>query len=344
MKGHCGLARLLAVASAMVALVVVGGATTGHAATQFRNELTPLIGTADVNEIPQVSYGGKIGYHLFIQNTGDSTTQHSTIKVISNLATFSDSDNTSCTVNAKDAHELDCNPSGGTLVPGAIFEANIRFTAPTTGPAEGEQVSTTASITIAAQTQKNGNPKGGTTLSQSAPVLTNVVENTAKADTYLHANENAATGKLSSTHTQNFSVTMPQTLLGNPFGVALSIHDNVGQICANCLNSYTSITIPTAHFPSTAGNPFYDATTPTPTVNPYGWSVSATYTGQSPSGLVHVDDDNVLHEVPSCADPSVGGAPSAVNPFCYATFEVFQGKKLAIASGHAIDNGLVGLH
>jgi len=70
-----GRAGVTAAVLAAIAAVLVGGASTGRAATSFTISLDPLIGTAGVNlAIPQVSYGGKIGYHLVVINSGDSTT------------------------------------------------------------------------------------------------------------------------------------------------------------------------------------------------------------------------------------------------------------------------------
>ena len=158
---------VLVAVSAAIAAALVGGASTGHAATSFDITLAPLIGTSDVNVIPQVSYGGKIGYHLHVRNSGNSTTQHASILVTSNLATFSDSsDTTNCAVNPKDAHQMVCTPFGGTFVPGATFDVDLRFTAPATGPPTGQQVSTSGSISVAAQTV-GGNKNNGTTLAQS---------------------------------------------------------------------------------------------------------------------------------------------------------------------------------
>src|SRR4051794_5607811 len=112
MKAYCDLARLLAMVSAMAALAVLGGATTSDAATSFNITLAPLIGTSSVNVIPQVSYGGKTGYHLHIDNDGDSNTQHASIVVTSNPGTFSDvSDTANCAVNPKDAHQMVCTRS-----------------------------------------------------------------------------------------------------------------------------------------------------------------------------------------------------------------------------------------
>jgi len=319
---------------------VAGGTGTGNAATSFNITLAPLIGTSSVNVIPQVSYGGKIGYHLHVDNNGDSTTQHASIVVTSNLGTFSDaSDTANCAVNPKDAHQMICTPLGGTFVPGATFDSDLRFTAPVTGPTAGEQVSTSASITVSAQTV-GGNKSNGTTLAQSAPVVTNVVENTTKADTYLHGNENATTGNLGAGHPQKFGVTLPGTLFGSPFGVALSIHDNVGTpICATCLPSWTTLTIPAASLVTNAGNPFFDGTTS----NPYSWSMSAQFpSGYKFTGVVHIDDNVVSHNLPTCE--SLGGAPTAVEPMCYvaSSLVITKSTKTISVSGLGLENGKIG--
>jgi hypothetical protein len=224
------------VCCALVVAASVGGTGTGRAATSFQVDLSPLIGTIG-NDIPQVSFGGKIGYHLIVQNTGDSTTQHGQIVVTSDGATFSDASDASCAANPSNKHQMVCTPFGGTFSPGATFAVDFRFTA----PSSGTQVSTTAAMTVAAQTV-GGNKNNGTTLAQSSAVLTNIVENTTKADTYLHVNENARTGALNTNHPQNFTATMPSTFFGDPFGVALSIHDGVGTpLCDTCLTSFTAL-------------------------------------------------------------------------------------------------------
>jgi hypothetical protein len=358
MKGQRGLARLLAVASAMVALVVVGGATTGRAATSFDITLAPLIGTTNVNEIPQVSYGGKIGYHLHIQNNDTSNTQHASVRVTSTLATFSDSDDPSCALNPNDAHEMVCTPFGGTFGPGAIFDVDLRFTAPATGPNSGETVETCASITVSAQTVKNGNKNNGTTVATTCPngfdgtngVLTNVVTNTDKADTYLHKNETAKTGNVSlPSHPQNFSVNTPKDkLLGDPFGIAISIHDNVGapaECTANstteCFGANTQLTIPAASFVNALGNPFYDGTT----FNPYAWAMNAQYPQGNNfklHGVYHVDDNGAFQQLLSCNDPLVGGAPSVAYPLCYDTLDQLTNKRTLVATGRGLENGNVG--
>src|SRR4051794_8986745 len=95
------LRKRIALTIGAVLAVMIGGVVgtgTGNAATSFNITLGPLIGTSG-QVIPQVSYGGKIGYHLHIDNNGASTTQHASIVVTSNLGTFSDaSDTTNCGV------------------------------------------------------------------------------------------------------------------------------------------------------------------------------------------------------------------------------------------------------
>jgi hypothetical protein len=326
--------------SAVIAAALVGGPSTGRAATSFAITLSPLIGTAEVNEIPQVSYGGRIGYHVFVQNSGDSSTQHASVVVTSNLATFSDSDDASCVLNSKNSHQMICTPFGGTFVPGAIFEANLRFTAPLTGPAAGEVVSTSAAITVAAQSV-GGNKNKGTTIATSDPVPTNVVENTSKADTFLHAKESAATSKVTATHGQNFGLTLPDALFGDPFGIALSIHDITGpQLCGTCVFSYTQLSIPDASLVTAPGNPFYNGT-----ANPYSWTMSAHFVSPYKfNAVVHVDDNGVLHNLVTCQS-LVGGKPTADEPMCYDadSLDTTQGNFRTISvEGKGIENGNIG--
>ncbi|MFL5937899.1 MAG: hypothetical protein ACJ76U_13790 [Gaiellaceae bacterium] len=328
-----GLVGVVAVVTAAIAAALVGGASSGRAATSFTITLDPLIGTANVNEIPQVSYGGKIGYHLVVTNAGDSTTQHASVAVTSDLATFSDSDDASCAANPKNAHQMVCTPFGGTFAPGRTFDVHLRFTA----PASGAQVSTFASISVSAQTVGGSNNNGTTLATSQPPLLTNIVAGGDKADTYLHASENAGTGNLSISHPQKFGLQLPTTLLGSPFGVALSIHDNVGTpICATCLPSWTSLTIPAASLVTLAGNPFYNGTT----VNPYSWSMTAKYpSGYKFTAVVHVDAANVSHNLPTCQ--SLGGAPTSVEPMCYDadSLVITKSSKTIAVSGLGLENG-----
>jgi hypothetical protein len=342
LKTRGRLAASLALVAAVAVGSLVGGAATGRAATGFTVDLQPLIGTPGVNlEIPQVTFGGKIGYHLFIQNTGDSSTQHVSIVVTSDLATFLDADNPACAQGAT-TKQMICTPPGATLNPGDTFEVNFRFTAPSTET----QVSTKAAITIAAQTV-GGKKTKGTTLQESLPVLTDVKANGTKNDTFLRETESATTGALSNNnHRQNFGVTFPSTFLGDPFGVALSIHDNVGSICTDCLGVYTELKIPAASDAEQAGNPFYnDPVDGDPVFNPYSWSLNARYEASFKiDGLIHVDDANVAHVIPSCA--VIGGAPTIVDTLCWDTFVTGLSAPGSLkelrATGRGLENGKIG--
>src|SRR3954470_8004568 len=205
------LGTVAVVVLAAVAAALVGGASSSRAATSFTITLDPLIGTVAVNEIPQVSYGGKIGYHLVVTNAGDSTTQHASVAGTTGLGTFSDSDNPSCAANPKNAHQMVCTPFGGTFAPGRTFDVHLRFTA----PASGAQVSTVASISVSAQTVGGPNNNGTPLPTSQPPLLTNIVAGGDKSDTYLHANENAGTDNLTTSHPQKFGLQLPATLLGS---------------------------------------------------------------------------------------------------------------------------------
>jgi hypothetical protein len=371
MKSGKSLGRVgavLVIVSVAIAAALVGGASTGRAATLFNIELTPLIGTSEINEeIPQVSYGGKIGFHLHILNNDTSTTQHASVVVTSNLATFSDSDNASCILNSKDSHQMICTPFGGTFGPGQAFDVNLRFTAPVTGPDAGVVVKTCASISVSAQTvggKKNGN--NGTTLAttcpngfndppgEPGPVLTNVVENTTKDDTYLHKNEHAETGNLSlPDHPQNFRLDTPiDELLGDPFGIAVSIHDILGapaeciaESTTDCFGAVTQLKIPAAPSVSEPGNPFYDGSLEFP-FNPYSWTMKAQYPQGSNfklHGVYHiVDGSGAFQQLKECDDPLVGGAPSVAFPLCYDTLDQITNKRMLIATGRGLENGGLG--
>ena len=317
----------------VVSVALMAGASSGRAATSFVIDLQPLIGTTGENEIPQVSYGRKIGYSVHVANDGESTTTQVQIRVTSDAATFADADNPACVVNPSNARQMICTPTGGSLKPGDTFDTNLRFTA----PASGTQVSTVASIVIAAQSV-GGKKNNGTTLQSSDPVLTNLVAGSDKEDTYLRQNEAAATGGLNPNHPQNFGVQLPSTLLGAPFGVALSVHDHVGTpICATCLTSFTTLTIPAAASATMLGNPFYDGIT----LNPYAWSMKAQYAmGFNLTGIFHVDDTGATELLPSCA--SIGGAPTAADPLCWDTLTQNKGSKTVAGTGRGIENGKIG--
>jgi hypothetical protein len=324
--------------AAVLALALSGGAGTGQAATAFTVDLQPLIGSTG-NQIPQVSYGGAIGYHLFVQNTGDSTTQHVQIIVTSDSATFLDDDSDLCSAYPGDSHKMLCTPPDGTLRPNDTLTVNFRFTAPTTG----DSVSTNASIVVAAQSV-GGKKNKGTTLATcpapQCPVVTQLVADGSETDTFLRANENAATGRLTNEHPQKFSLQLPPTLLGAPFGIAVSIHDQVGTpICDSCLTSFTTLSIPAAALATKLGNPLYDGTANPPTTNPYTATMTAKYTpGFVLHGVAYRDDSGFLYfPVASCGSD----APSPTIPVCVVPGTLFQDRNTRTvgATLRGIQNG-----
>src|SRR5436190_1743959 len=74
---------------AAVAVGIAGSGGTGRAAPGITFNFEPLIGTSSINEIPKVTYGKGIGFHLVIQNNGtNSTPQTSSVVVTSTSATY----------------------------------------------------------------------------------------------------------------------------------------------------------------------------------------------------------------------------------------------------------------
>jgi hypothetical protein len=215
---------------------------------------------------------------------------------------------------------------------GQTYTVDFRFTA----PGSGSSVTATPSVSIAAKTQ--GNPgNNGTTVATGNPVPVQLNPDGSTNDTYLRHNENASAGG-----PQNFSTQLPGTLLGNPFGLELGIHNETGPpICTTCLGVDTSLTIPAASLVGKLGNPFYDATTQT--INPYGWTMSASApTNFKLTGVWHIDDAQVGGFIPSCA--SLGGAPTASAPVCYLTLtsKNHAGVQNLSATGLGLENGKSG--
>jgi hypothetical protein len=354
-KSLARVGAVLVVVSAAIAAALVGGASTGRAATTITLNLEPLIATSSEieNQIPQVSYGGKIGYHLEIKNTDTSTTPQVSITVTSpnatyldSVATFNDAPTTCDAQSGSNGHVMVCTVPGGTLKPDDTLKADFRFQATTLTSVT--QVVTTAAISVAAKTV-GGKNNNGTTLA-SEGVNTALVAGGDKEDTYLRKNEKAGTGNLSlPDHPQNFSVTEPPTLLGDPFGIAVSMHDSVGappQCIANsateCFGAKTQLTIPAASSILLGGNPFYNGTT----FNPYSWAMNAQYPQGSSfklHGVYHiVDGSHAFQQLLKCDDPLVGGAPSVAYPICYDTLDQITNKRMLIATGRGLENGGLG--
>ncbi len=343
--------------AAALLLVIIGalagGAGTGHTAPGITFQFEPLIGTSSINEIPKVSYGRGIGFHLFVQNTGtNSTPQTSSVVVTSDSATFDtaaamfNGATVTCAANPSDNKQMVCPLPTGTLTPGDTFEAFFRFIAPTS--TDIKQVSTTASLSVAAQTvggKKQGNK--GTSLASST-LKTDLVSDVTIDNAYLRGHETASTVEpLSSGHPQNFSLTTPSDLLNSAFGAAVGIQDHLGtpsDPCVAGLLSCTTLTIPAAKFAESApgvpfpGNPFYDGTTS----HPYGWTMSAQYPpGFQLHGIVHVDDNGVPQQVVSCAS-IVGGHPTPAYPLCWNHLTQLTNPKVLQADGEGLENGNTG--
>ena len=118
MKSCKPLGRLGVVAAvlAAIAAALVGGASTGRAATSFTITLDPLIGTAGVNSRSRKSRTAERSATTSSSPTRVTARRNtSSVVVTSDLATFSDSDNASCAANPKDAHQMVCTPFGGTF-------------------------------------------------------------------------------------------------------------------------------------------------------------------------------------------------------------------------------------
>jgi hypothetical protein len=340
-----------------IASALAGSAGTGSAAPGITFTFEPLIGTSN-NEIPTVSYGKGIGFHLLMQN-GTNSAPHSTKIVITNNDAFYDSStatfnggSASCT-GSSDGHVLEC-PLPETLVQGDTFEAFIRFIAPPASTAI-TKVSTKATLSVTAQTV-GGNKNKGTTLASST-LETALTSQVTTDNAYLKNHEEASTEEESFTtsHPQNFTLTTPTGLL-NAFGVAVGIQDKVekpNDPCVGDLNACTILTIPAAKFAETQsppvipfpGNPFYTGTE----THPYTWEMNAHYTGGfNLTGVLHAEDNQVVpDQVPSCASLIVPvtnptGNPTAADPLCYDTLTQDNPNKLLHATGRGLENGGLG--
>src|SRR5262245_12558385 len=152
--------RLLAAAAVVVVTfcVAVGSAVGRSTGTSASVVLTPLIGTSS-NGVQQVTFGGKIGFHLDVANTGTSTFNHLVIVVDSDFGTFSDASRSECAKDPKDATRMVCKlvqMKGGA----PPFSVDLRFNA----PASGSTVVSTPSLTVDAQTQGDPGNNGTQTV------------------------------------------------------------------------------------------------------------------------------------------------------------------------------------
>jgi hypothetical protein len=321
------LLAAMAVVGAAIVASLVGGVGAGHASTTLPITITPLIAAGSSDPVPQVSYGGKIGYEVIATNQDTSNTTHVRVVVdVTGGATFFDANDPSCAAAKGNPGEMICTPNGGTLRSGQTYTVDFRFTAPSTGT----KVTATPSATIAAQT--NGNPgNNGTTVSTGTPVDVLLNADGSTNDTYLRQGENAMAGG-----PQDFTTQLPGTLFV-PFGLELGIHNQTGTICPTCLGAFTELTIPGASLVG-AGTPFG-------TTNPYGWTMKAS---APPSfklnGVFHIDDNGngANTPIPACAD--IGGAPTVGDPVCYDTLTSKNkaGVQTLTATGRGLENGKSG--
>ena len=315
---------VMAVAGAAIVASLVGGVGVGHASTSFTVDNTLLIAAGSDDPVPQVSWGGKIGFETTVTNTDSSNATHVEFAFQVPGGSFFDATDASCKALKGDSSTMICIPNGGTMKSGASWTVDFRFTAPTSGTS----VTTLSGVTVAAQTQ--GNPLNNGTLAQAGnPLTINLNSDGSVNDTYLRKNEGAGAGG-----PQNFSTKLPVGLLGDPFGLELGIHNQNGQICPTCIGTFTELTIPAA---STAG-----LGTPFGATNPYSWTMSATTaTSFKLLGVYHIDDSvggtPVL--IPKCGT----GGPTLGAPVCYDTLtsKNHAGVQTLTATGRGLENGKI---
>jgi hypothetical protein len=314
--------RLLAAAVVVVTFCIAVGSAGGRSTdTGASVVLTPLIGTS-TNDVKQVTFGGKIGFHLDVSNTGTSTFNHLVIVVDSDVATFSDVSSSACAKDPTDATRMVCKlvqmKGGGT------FSVDLRFTA----PASGTSVLTESSLTVDAKTQ--GSPgNNGTQTTEGTSVTTALVTSDGNrvVKTFARGKETIATAATLAQHSQ---FTMPNTL-GSVFGVDTSVEeqqitDPLQLLCADCPAWVTILRIPAS---TASGSPFSKDNPFTFTVTLLPAGVPKKYT---PTGLYH---DNEL--VPMCSDSPL----SATTHMCLTSFQVSK-KNGIVATGQADQNGRLG--
>jgi hypothetical protein len=330
--------RLLAAVGVVGAVIVaslVGGVGASRASTSFDVQLKALIAAGSLDPVPEVSYGGKIGYEATVTNTNASNATHVQFVVQVPNGSFVDATDPSCAAAKGDSSTMICIPNGGTMISGSSYTVDFRFTAPTSG----SSVTTASGVSIAAKSQ--GNPLNNGTLVQAGnPVTVNLNAGGFQNDTYLRQGEGAAANG-----PQTFSAQLPNALFGTQFGLELGIKNQTGTpICATCLPVFTELTIPAASSVLNADNPFYNGTDPS---KPYTWTMSATAaTSFKLTGIYHVPDpvdSQLAVQIPACA-VLPGGGPTATDPVCYDTLTSKNkaGVQNISATGRGLENGRVG--
>jgi hypothetical protein len=310
------LAAAVVVATFSVAVGSAGGRSNETSASVV---LRPLIGTSS-NDVQEVTFGGKIGFHLDVTNTGTSTFNHLVIVVDSDLATFSDASRSECAKDPQDATRMVCKlvqMKGGA----PPFSVDLRFNA----PSSGSTVVSTPSLTVDAQTQGDPGNNGTQTVTGTA-VTTALVSSAGNSlvKTFAKGKEALATSAALPQHSQ---FTMPNDLLGGHYGVETSVQETTGTpLCEDCPVYVTILDIPDSLV----------ATSPFSATNPFTFTVTLLPAGEpkhySPTGLYH---DGML--VPMCAASDL----SATTHICLTSFQVSK-KNGIVAAGRADQNGRIG--
>jgi hypothetical protein len=303
----------------LAAAAALGGASEGNAATAMSVVLSPLIGTPS-NQVPQVTFGGKIGYHLEVANTGSSTANHMTIVVESDVATFSDASRSECAADPQNAKRMIC--SVRRMASGApAFSVDLRFQAPSSGDA----VVTTPSVSLDAQTV-GGSGNNGTQTFTGAAVTTALVSSAVNSlvKTFAKGKETVST---SPSLPQHSSFSMPTSLLGGYYGVPMAVQETAATpLCDKCPGLVTDLEIPASLL---ANSPFSPS-------NPLSFTVtlqaSAEPSGYKPTGLYH---NGVL--VGMCSATPL----SATTHICLNSFQESK-QNGVVAKGIADQNGKIG--
>jgi hypothetical protein len=310
------LAAAVVAATFCIAVGSAGGRSTETSASVV---LRPLIGTSS-NDVQEVTFGGKIGFHLDVSNTGTSTFNHLVIVVASDVGTFSDASRSECAKDPQDSRRMVCKlvqMKGGA----PAFSVDLRFNAPATGTT----VVTTPSLTVDAQTQGSSGNNGTQTVTGTS-VTTALVSSAGNSlvKTFAKGKEALAT---SATLPQHSVFTMPNALLGGHYGVETSVQETTGTpLCQDCPGFVTILDIPDSLVASSPFSP----------MNPFTFTVTLLPSGEpkhySPTGLYH---GGVL--VPMCATSPL----SATTHMCLTSFQVSK-KNGIVATGQADQNGRLG--
>jgi hypothetical protein len=291
-------------------LVAVGSAAGHNFQPPVTAVLSPLIGTT-TNGVQQVTNGEKIGLHLDVTASGDSTVKNVLITVASDRATFSDASQPQC-AKGLSAKLMVCFVKQ--LTSGSTFSVDLRYDA----PASGDRVATFPTVVFVSKYLPG--------LVVGKPVKTTLVSSAggSQLNSYLRGSEDVATADTLPQHSQ---FVMPGTLLGGAFGVATSVHEQTATpLCDKCPALETVLDIPAS---LQEDSPF------SPT-NPFTFTVTLLPAGVPPhyyaKGLYH---DGV--KIPKCSWSPL----SETTHICVTSF---SGDKYNgfVATGQADQNGRLG--